>query len=271
MKKNFAVLRQLKLEDVPELEGGVDKSTDTKTEPKTTDSVEASAEDALKKVVEKEREAAKNAKKEAAKLREELKAIQDKFANVDPAQYAALVKEREDLAAKQSEQERSQAEMGAKFETERLKLTESYNSKLAAMQAQTEALQQQLLSVQRSQLLEKEFIGVNGRTEISDGISYFKVLDNFVGNKFKLSEDGASLNVVRDDGTPMMSIEDPKQPMSPKEYLKSLHQHDVLGSCFKLESVPSGSGNNRTTTGFSVATTTVKKSRAQQLLEAREG
>ncbi|MGL5060918.1 MAG: hypothetical protein ACRC62_13160, partial [Microcoleus sp.] len=186
-----------------EIEEDIEGSTETSQPEGGVDSPEESPEEkikALEKALENSRNLVKLREKGFGKLKSDLEAFQEKFKDIDPQQYQALLQERENLATKQSEQERLQAELTAKFETERIKLSETYTAKVTELEQERSSLQQQILSLTRSNLLEKEFVGANGRTEISGGISYFQVLDQFVGGKFQLSEDSKRLIVIGDDG-----------------------------------------------------------------------
>lgn len=171
----------------------------------------------------------------------ELLAIQTKFKDINPDEYQVLVKERESLQGLAAERET----IAATFAAEKSSLISSHSAAIESYELAISQLKNEIQDGNRSRMLEKEFFKVQGRPETAeDGLSYFEVFKQFAGKSFTLSEDGKSIVVVDSAKAPMMSIANPKEAMTPTEYMKSLHRHPILGNCFKLESVPNGSGVN---------------------------
>jgi hypothetical protein len=232
-RKKKIYVKQLLLESADELEGSVSPTN------QPDDLL------ALKSTLDKERDAHKTATKALKAKEVELKSLSEKFADINPEEYKRLLDQRETFQSLADEKESLKNSLTNAFAAEKDALLGNHNTVVSGYQATIESLQLKISEGQRSRLLEKEFNGANGRTDIaSDGISYFGILEQFVGKNFVLSEDGAKLAIVGPDGNAMMSIANPKEPIGVAEYLKSLHIHPVLGNCFKLENPPSGTGVN---------------------------
>ena len=196
---------------------------------------------ALKETLAKVRLESSDSQKSLKSKVAELLALQTKFKDINPDEYQALVKERESLQGLAAERET----IAATFAAEKSSLISSHSAEVEGYESAISHLKNEIQDGNRSRMLEKEFFKVQGRPETAeDGLSYFEVFKQFAGRSFTLAEDGKAIVVVDGKGIPMMSVANPKEAMTPTEYLKSLHRHPILGNCFKLESVPNGSGVN---------------------------
>ena len=196
---------------------------------------------ALKETLAKVRLESSDSQKSLKSKVAELLALQTKFKDINPDEYQVLVKERESLQGLAAERET----IAATFAAEKSSLISSHSAEIESYELAIAQLKGEIQDGNRSRMLEKEFFKVQGRPETAeDGLSYFEVFKQFAGRSFTLSEDGKTIVVVDGAKAPMMSTLNPKEAMSPTEYMKSLHKHPILGNCFKLESVPNGSGVN---------------------------
>lgn len=251
---------RLKLEEPEDVGGSVGEAT---PQEKPIDDLES-----LKAALAKERQSIKDFKKQLHEVTGDRDAISEKFKDIDPEKYTALMEERRVLAEQKASWEKAKADLEAKFESDRITLTSAHATELAELKAANEQLQAEMLGLTRSQLLRNEFIAAQGRSEDVDGVSYFKLLNDSIGSRIKLSDDRSHLEIIGDDGNPLMSAEDKTKPMTPAEFLRSLHTHPVLGSCFELKTVPSGSGGNHATR--SNVPTTKPLSRKDRLMQAQQ-
>ena len=262
MNKHFR-FRRYSLETPIEVEGAA-----TPPEPKPIETAPTPPREdltALKETLAKVRLENSDYQKASKSKAAELLALQTKFKDINPEEYQVLVRERESLQGLAAEREAT----AATFATEKSTLLSSHSAEIEGYEATVSQLKGQIQDGNRSRMLEKEFFNIQGRPEIADdGLSYFQVFEQFAGRSFVLSEDGKAIVVVDGAGTPMKSIANPKEAMTTSEYLKGLHRHPILGNCFKLESVPNGSGVNAPT-GQSKATPTRPVSTIDRLNAAK--
>ena len=255
--------RRYFLETPIEVEGAA-----TPPEPKPVETIPTPPREdvtALKETLAKVRLESSDSQKSLKSKAAELLALQTKFKDINPDEYQALVRERESLQGLAAEREAT----AATFANEKSTLLSSHATEIEVYESTVAQLKSQIQDGNRSRMLEKEFFNIQGRPEIADdGLSYFQVFEQFAGRSFVLSEDGKAIVVVDSTGTPMKSVANPKEAMSPSEYLKGLHRHPILGNCFKLESVPNGSGVNAPT-GQSKVTATRPVSTIDRLNAAK--
>ena len=232
---------RLKMEDSPETEGAIEpleeESVETE-EPKAEKKKDSEPGDdlaKLKRALEKERAASKAAKALAAQRDTELA----KFAEINPDEYKELVKERENYAKLQAERDAIEARLKQEKQT----FLTKHQRELAEKEAEISNLHKQFQSLEKTTALKEIFLAEQGNPKVADdGSSHFKLFSMLEGDRFAF-DDSKNVIVLNADGTQMMSATEKDKPMTPAEYIRSLHQHPVLGACFVAD-VPSGLGAN---------------------------
>ena len=170
----------------------------------------------LLKALKSEREARKSLERQQKDYENQLK----RFADVNPDEWEKL------------QQEASQAAAAKAAADERTALLEEkYGSQAAEAAKRAEAAQRELLDFRKRYSLEKVFFSVGGRTDSADGVSFFDMLANQIGNHFRLETDGG-ITVVDSAGDPVLDKESGKR-INPEDYLASFKTHPIYGTFFK--------------------------------------
>lgn len=220
-------------EEAVETEIPKESKTEKKKTTKPVDDVDDLAE--LKAIVEKERKAARAANALAKQREAELA----RFAEINPDEYKELVKERENYAKLQAERDAIEARLKQEKQT----FLTKHQRELAEKEAEIANLHKQFESLEKTTALKEIFLAEQGNPKVADdGSSHFKLFSMLEGDRFAFDE-AKNVIVLNADGTQMMSATEKDKPMSPAEYIRSLHQHPVLGACFVAD-VPSGLGAN---------------------------
>ena len=197
---------------VPEEVKAEKTATDTKTEPAKTE-VEPEDLTGLKSALSKER-----AEKKAAAAA--LKAIQDKFKDLNPEEYDRAIKELETTRAAAAKHAELEAEYKTKADRIAAESTSKINEQLSRIQ-----------ELERRALIKEAFLNSGGNhVAAEDGTSYYQLFEALQGNKFAV-KDGVLLTTVKEaDG----------KELTPEEYIKTLHEHSILGNCFTIAKPPGG-------------------------------
>jgi len=170
----------------------------------------------LMKALKAERETRKNYEKEAKERAAQL----ERFANINPDEYAKLQEEVARAA-------QLQAQYGEAKEAIELKY--SKQAEEAAIRAET--AERRMQEFQKRYALEKVFFAAGGRTDAADGVSFFDMLADQLGGRFRQESDG-SLTVVDLQGDPVLDKESGKR-ISPEEFVSSFKHHPIYGAFFK--------------------------------------
>lgn len=170
----------------------------------------------LMKALKAERETRKNYEKESKERAAQL----ERFANINPDEYAKLQEEVARAA-------QLQAQYGEAKEAIELKY--SKQAEEAAIRA--ENAERRMQELQKRYALEKVFFAAGGRTDAADGVSFFDMLADQLGGRFRQESDG-SLTVVDLQGDPVLDKESGKR-ISPEEFVSSFKHHPIYGAFFK--------------------------------------
>jgi hypothetical protein len=178
----------------------------------------------LMKALKAEREARKNFEKEAKERASQL----ERFANINPEEYSKL----------QEEVARA-AQLQAQYGEAREAIEAKYSKQAEEAASKATAAEQSLQELRKKYALEKVFFAAGGRTDAADGVSFFDMLANQVGNRFRQEADG-SLTVLDGQGDPILDKESGKR-ISPEDYIATFKSHPVYGTFF-VGQKGSGSG-----------------------------
>lgn len=170
----------------------------------------------LMKALKAERETRKNLEKETKEKAAQL----ERFANINPDEYAKLQEEVARAAQLQSQYGEAR---------EAIELKYSKQAEEAAQRA--EQAERRMQEFQKRYALEKVFIAAGGRVEAADGTSFFDMLADQLGSRFRQESDG-SLVVVDPQGDPVLDKESGKR-ISPEDFLASYKFHPIYGAFFK--------------------------------------
>jgi len=170
----------------------------------------------LMKALKAERETRKNYEKEAKERAAQL----ERFANINPDEYAKLQEEVARAA-------QLQAQYGEAKEAIELK----YSKQAEEAATRAEAAERRMQEFQKRYALEKVFFAAGGRTDAADGVSFFDMLADQLGGRFRQESDG-SLTVVDLQGDPVLDKESGKR-ISPEEFVSSFKHHPIYGAFFK--------------------------------------
>lgn len=170
----------------------------------------------LLKALKSEREARKVYEKEV----KEKAALLEKFADINPAEYHSLQEEVASVAREK-----------AAVEERTALLEEKYGSQAAEAVKQKDSALKELLEFRKRYALEKVFFSAGGRTDSADGVSFFDMLANQIGNQFRLESDG-SITVVDNAGDPILDKDSGKR-ISPEDHLSKFKTHPIYGTFFK--------------------------------------
>lgn len=170
----------------------------------------------LMKALKAEREARKNYEREAKEKATQL----ERFAQINPDEYTKLQEE----AAKA-------AQLQAQFGEAREAIEIKYSRQAEEAAAKAAAAEQALQEYRKKYALEKVFYAAGGRTDSADGISFFDMMADQIGGRFRQEADG-SLTVVDSQGDPILDKESGKR-ISPEDYIASFKVHPVYGTFFQ--------------------------------------
>ncbi|ADF42392.1 host specific protein J [Synechococcus phage S-CBS2] len=170
----------------------------------------------LLKALKAEREARKQYEREL----KEQKAHLEKFAEINPDEYTKLQQEAAEAA-------RLQAQWGEARDA----IEQKYSVQAEAALKEAQSAKESLAAYKKRYALEKVFNAAGGRIDSVDGISFFDLMADQVGNRFRQEADG-SLTVIDSQGDPILDKESGKR-ISPEEYMASFKLHPVYGTFFK--------------------------------------
>lgn len=170
----------------------------------------------LMKALKAEREARKNYEREVKEKASQL----ERFAQINPDEYTKLQEE----AAKAAQ---LQAQFGEAREAIELK----YSKQAEEAAKRAEQAERQMQEFRKRYALEKVFYAAGGRTDAADGVSFFDMMADQVGNRFRQESDG-SLTVVDAQGDPVLDKESGKR-ITPEEFISSFKFHPIYGTFFK--------------------------------------
>lgn len=170
----------------------------------------------LYKALKAERESRKMYEKE---LKDKIAQL-EKFKDINPDEWKKLEEEAA-IAAR---------EKAAADERTSL-LEEKYGSQAAEANKKTEAAQRELLEFRKRYALEKVFFSAGGRTDSADGVSFFDMLFNQIGTRFRLESNG-SVTVIDSSGDPVLDTDSGRR-INPEDYLSTLKTHPIYGTFFK--------------------------------------
>lgn len=170
----------------------------------------------LMKALKSEREARKAMEREAKERAQQL----ERFADINPDEYAKMQQEVAQAAQLQAQYGEAREAIEAKYSRQ----AEEAAAKAAAAEAS-------LAEYRKKYALEKVFISAGGRTDAADGVSFFDMMAAQIGSRFRQEADG-SLTVVDAQGDPILDAESGKR-INPEDYLASFKVHPVYGTFFK--------------------------------------
>ena len=170
----------------------------------------------LLKALKAEREARKQYEKEAKEKATQL----ERFASINPDEYNKLQEE----AAKA-------AQLQAQFGEAREAIEMKYSQQAEVAAKEAAAAKAQLAEYQKKYALEKVFFAAGGRTDSADGVSFFDMMAQQVGNRFRQEADG-SLTVIDAQGDPVLDTESGKR-ISAEDFIASYKVHPIYGTFFK--------------------------------------
>lgn len=192
---------------------------------------------ALKAALEKERLSNKEEKSRVAKIQADMEALQAKFADVNPDEYKTLLSEREFNAKTIAEREAFEAKVKKDSEA----VTEKHKAELTDRENKLKAAQTRLLELEKQAAIKEAFLNASGNHRAAeDGVSHFQMFAALQGTRFQF-DDKNNLIVVDAAGEPMLTE---GKPVTPIEYIRSLHTHPILGNCFIPATPPSGTGGS---------------------------
>lgn len=170
----------------------------------------------LLKALKAEREARKQYERELKESKTHL----EKFAEINPDEYLKLQQEAAEAA-------RLQAQWGEARDA----IEQKYSVQAEAALKEAQAAKESLAAYKKRYALEKVFNAAGGRVDSVDGISFFDLMADQVGGRFRHESDG-SLTVVDPQGDPILDKESGKR-IGPEEYMASFKLHPVYGTFFK--------------------------------------
>jgi len=170
----------------------------------------------LLKALKAEREARKQYEREVKEKAAQL----ERFASINPDEYNKLQEE----AAKA-------AQLQAQFGEAREAIEAKYSQQAEAAAKEATAAKAALAEYQKKYALEKVFFAAGGRTDSADGVSFFDMMAQQIGGRFRQEADG-SLTVVDSQGDPVLDKESGKR-ISAEDFIASYKVHPIYGTFFK--------------------------------------
>lgn len=184
--------------------------------PAGEDMMPRSEAENLLKALKAEREARKQYERELKESKSHL----EKFAEINPDEYMKLQQEAAEAA-------KLQAQWGETRDA----IEHKYSSQAQEARKEAEAAKDALAQYRKRYALEKVFNAAGGRTDSVDGVSFFDLMADQVGARFRHETDG-SLTVVDASGDPILDKESGKR-ISAEDYMSSFKIHPVYGTFFK--------------------------------------
>ena len=172
----------------------------------------------LLSAVKKTRDEVKTYQKENKELLSQM----EKFKEINPDEYRKL---QEDAAL--AEKERRAVEERSSL------LEEKYGAQTAEAVKAMEAKEAELTEFRKRYVLEKVFFAAGGRTDADGGASFFDLIADRVGHRFKLDGSGQVI-VVDEQGDPMIDKETGKR-LDPETFMASFKTHRIYGTFFKSQ------------------------------------
>ena len=172
----------------------------------------------LLSAVKKTRDEVKTYQKE----NKELLAQMEKFKEINPDEYRKL---QEDAALAES-QRRAVEERSSLLE-------EKYGAQTAEAVKAMEAKEAELTEFRQRYVLEKVFFAAGGRTDADGGASFFDLIADKVGHRFRLDGSGQVI-VVDEQGDPMIDKETGNR-LDPETFMASFKTHRIYGTFFKSQ------------------------------------
>jgi hypothetical protein len=175
--------------------------------------------DGLSEALKAERRRSNNLEKELRGLRQQL----TRFSEINPEEYARL-----------QEAERQKQLLEQQVELRERQMEEASARKVAAVAAERDGAQAQVLALRKERLLERAFSEAEGRTGGDGRGTFFDVFKGQLGDSFRLStsKDGSDvLEPLDGQGQPLLG--DDGRPMTTADYLDQLRIHPVFGFLFQ--------------------------------------
>ena len=175
--------------------------------------------DGLSEALKAERRRSNNLEKELRGLRQQL----TRFSEINPEEYARL-----------QEAERQKQLLEQQLELRERQMEEASAKKVAAVAAERDGAQAQVLALRKERLLERAFSEAEGRTGGDGRGTFFDVFKGQLGDSFRLStsKDGSDvLEPLDGQGQPLLG--DDGRPMTTADYLDQLRIHPVYGFLFQ--------------------------------------
>lgn len=191
-------------------------ATSTPAVPAGEDMMPRADAENLLKALKAERDARKQYEREV----KETKAHLEKFAEINPEEYTKLQQEAAEAA-------RLQAQWGEARDA----IETKYSNAAQEARNEAEVAKKQLEAYRKRYALEKVFNSAGGRTDVVDGVSFFDLMADQVGSRFRQESDG-SLTVIDAQGDPILDNESGKR-IAPEDYMTSFKIHPVYGTFFK--------------------------------------
>ena len=166
-----------------------------------------------------ERRKSNQLEKEIRTLRQQL----NRFSEINPEEYARL-----------QEAERQKQLLEQQLELRERQMEEASAKKVAAVAAERDGAQAQVLALRKERLLERAFSEAEGRTGGNGRGTFFDVFKGQLGDSFRLStsKDGSDvLEPLDGQGQPLLG--DDGRPMTTADYLDQLCIHPVYGFLFQ--------------------------------------
>ena len=192
------------------------KATAPAGAPAGDDLMPRSEAENLLKALKAEREARKQYEREVKEKAAQL----ERFASINPDEYNKLQEE----AAKA-------AQLQAQFGEAREAIEAKYSQQAEAAAKEAAAAKAALAEYQKKYALEKVFFAAGGRTDSADGVSFFDMMAQQIGGRFRQEADG-SLTVVDSQGDPVLDKESGKR-ISAEDFIASYKVHPIYGTFFK--------------------------------------
>jgi hypothetical protein len=175
--------------------------------------------DGLSEALKAERRRSNQLEKELRGLRQQL----TRFSEINPEEYARL-----------QQAERQKQLLEQQVELRERQMEEASARKVAAVAAERDGAQAQVLALRKERLLERAFSEAEGRTGGDGRGTFFDVFKGQLGESFRLStgKDGSDvLEPLDGQGQPLLG--DDGRPMTTAEFLDQLRLHPVYGFLFQ--------------------------------------
>ena len=183
------------------------------------DSGSGQGSDGLSEALKAERRRSNQLEKELRGLRQQL----TRFSEINPEEYARL-----------QEAERQKQLLEQQVELRERQMEEASAKKVAAVAAERDGAQAQVLALRKERLLERAFSEAEGRTGGDGRGTFFDVFKGQLGESFRLSTSKDGTDVLEPlDGQGQPLLGDDGRPMTTAEFLDQLRIHPVYGFLFQ--------------------------------------